>query len=106
MEAAAGSDGKGSSEEEKDAGKTKDSAITEAEQRSASLKEDITLWEEEAAVRTEVRQSPLSGNFVGAFFINTYSAFHILMVYLISLESLLSIALSVGMTICKLLNVV
>lgn len=71
MEAAAGSDGKGSSEEEENAGKTKGSAITEAEQRSASLKENITLWEE-VAVRTEVRQSPLSGNFVGVFCISYF----------------------------------
>jgi hypothetical protein len=105
--AAAGPNGEGSSEEGKDAAKKSSpgSAATDvrAEKMSPSLNEDITLWEEELAVRKEVRNSPISGNFVGAFFVNTYSAMHILVVYLISLESLLSIALSVGMTVCKFL---
>jgi hypothetical protein len=90
--------------EEKDA--SKKSAATGkgvVEIISASMSEDIQLWEEELAVRKEVRNSPITGNFVGAFFVNTYAAWHILVVYLISLESLLSIALSVGMTVCKFL---
>lgn len=62
---------------------------------------EILLWEEEVAVRKQVADSPVTGNFMGAFCVNTYAAIHIFVVYLISLESLLSIGLSVGMTVCK-----
>lgn len=68
---------------------------------ATTSEEDIRLWEEELMVRKDVANSPISGNFVGAFVVNTYSALYILVAYLISLESLLSIALSVGMTVCK-----
>jgi len=64
--------------------------------------DDISLWEEELAVRREVFNSPMSGNFLVAIWIHLYSAMHIFVVYLVSLEMLLSIGLSVGMTICKL----
>ena len=68
---------------------------------NADRSRDLLLWEEELEVRKQVANSAISGNFVGAFFLNTYAALYILVKYLISLESLLSIALSVGMTICK-----
>jgi len=64
-------------------------------------KEDTLLWEEELRIRQEVSESRISGNFLGAFFVNTYSSIHIFVVYLICLESLLSIGLSVGMTVCE-----
>jgi len=69
---------------------------------NAAMSDDTLLWEEELAVRREVFNSPISGNFLVAIWINLYSAMHIFVVYLISLEMLLSVGLSVGMTICKL----
>ena len=74
--------------------------IAEAGSRESSEVEQL-LWEQECQIRQKVARSPVSGNFVGAFFVNTYSAIYIFVVYLISLESLLSIGLSVGMTVCK-----
>jgi hypothetical protein len=62
---------------------------------------DVLLWEQERLIRRQVVESRISGNFLGAFFVNTYSSMHIFVVYLISLESLLSIALSVIMTVCE-----
>ena len=62
---------------------------------------DVLLWEQERLIRRQVVESRISGNFLGAFFANTYSSMHIFVVYLISLESLLSIALSVIMTVCE-----
>ena len=76
-------------------------APNEGDELLSSTREDILLWEKELEVREQVASSPFSGNFVGAFCVNTYAAMHILVVYLISLESLLSIALSVGLTVCK-----
>lgn len=58
------------------------------------------LWKEELAVRQEVATGATS-NPVAAFFVHFYSSLHIFVVHLISLESILSISLSVGMTICK-----
>jgi len=62
---------------------------------------DALLWEQERVIRQQVLESRISGNLLGCFFANTYAAMHIFVVYLISLESLLSIALSVIMTVCK-----
>jgi hypothetical protein len=63
--------------------------------------QDSLLWEEELRVRQQVSDSRISGNFLGAFFVNTYAAMHIFVVYLICLESLLSITLCVIMTVCE-----
>ncbi len=63
--------------------------------------QDSLLWEEELRVRQQVSESRISGNFLGAFFVNTYAAMHIFVVYLICLESLLSITLCVIMTVCE-----
>ena len=62
---------------------------------------DDLLWEEEKTVREQVAKSPFSGNFLGAFLVNIYSAIHIVTVYLISLESIISIILSVSLTVCE-----
>lgn len=60
---------------------------------------DLLLWEEERTVREQVAKSPFTGNFLGAFLVNIYSAIHIVTVYLISLESIISITLSVSLTV-------
>lgn len=65
---------------------------------------DVLLWEDEMSVRDQVSKSPITGNFLGAFFVNIYSAIHIVAVYLISLESIISITLSVSLTVCKLVT--
>jgi hypothetical protein len=62
---------------------------------------DTLLWEEEIRVRQQVSSSRISTNFFSAFLVNTYATLHIFAVYLISFESLLSIGLSVGMTVCE-----
>lgn len=62
---------------------------------------DKELWEEELRVRKHVAESGIGNNVVSAFFLNTYASVHIFAVYLISFESLLSIALSVTMTVCE-----
>ncbi len=62
---------------------------------------DILLWEEEIHIREQVAKSPITGNFLGAFFVNIYSAIYIVTVYLISFESIISITLSVSLTVCK-----
>ena len=64
-------------------------------------KSDALLWEQERLIRQQVLESRISGNLLGCFFANTYAAMHIFVVYLISLESLLSITLSVIMTVCE-----
>jgi hypothetical protein len=58
------------------------------------------LWGEELAVRKSVADG-FSGGILSSFFVNGYSAVLIFAFHLISLESLLSIALSVSMTICE-----
>jgi hypothetical protein len=66
-----------------------------------------SLLDEEIAVRYSVRRQPGAQgkggicNILSMFVINLFSAFLIFAVYLISLESLLSIALSVSLTICE-----
>jgi hypothetical protein len=54
----------------------------------------------EVALRKSIMNG-FSGSVVSAFFVNGYSAVLIFIFHLISLESLLSIALSVTMTICE-----
>jgi hypothetical protein len=58
------------------------------------------LWEEELAVRKAVEHG-WSGNVFGSALVNGYSAMLIFALYLLSVESLLSIGLSVGMTVCE-----
>ena len=58
------------------------------------------LWEQEVALRKSVSKG-VSGNLLSSFLVNGYSAILIFVFHLISLESLLSIALSVSMTICE-----
>jgi hypothetical protein len=58
------------------------------------------LFEEELAVRKAVSNG-FSGNLLSSFVVNGYASVLIFVFHLISLESLLSIALSVSMTICK-----
>ena len=74
--------------------------VNDLEQSDPKSIDDL-LWEEEKAVREEVAKSPFSGNFFGAFLVNIYSAIHIVTVYLISLESIISIILSVSLTVCE-----
>jgi hypothetical protein len=65
------------------------------------------LLQEEIDIRLQVESMPGAQghgglcNVVGSTIVNMISAFLIFAVYLISLESLLSIGLSIGLTICK-----
>jgi hypothetical protein len=65
------------------------------------------LLEEEIAIRKQIRSMPgaqgRGGMFyvVGSTCVNMISAFLVFAMYLISLESLLSIGLCVGLTMCK-----
>lgn len=65
------------------------------------------LLQEEIAIRNRIRSMPGAqgkGGFcyvIGSTIINIVSAFLVFAVYLISLETLLSISLCVGLTICK-----
>jgi hypothetical protein len=70
-------------------------------EQSSSKSIDELLWEEERTVREQVAKSPYTGNFFGAFLVNIYSAIHIVTVYLLSLESIISIVLSVSLTVCE-----
>jgi hypothetical protein len=58
------------------------------------------LEQEESELRERVRKDCKNGVLVH-FFINGYSAVLVFLFYLISLESLFSIALAVSLTICK-----
>lgn len=76
---------------------------TEGVDRKRRMSGSNLLWgEDERMVRKTVAKG-FSGNIFSSFFVNGYSAVLIFTFYLISLESLLSIALSVSMTICKIL---
>lgn len=59
------------------------------------------LWSEEQEVRRTVDQSPVNSNLFVNFLANTYASVSIFVGHLISLESILSISMSVAMTICK-----
>jgi hypothetical protein len=58
------------------------------------------LFTEERALRQQVVRG-CSNSLLGNVLINGYSAILVFLYYLISLESLFSIALSVGLTVCK-----
>jgi hypothetical protein len=72
-------------------------------ERRKSRTNSNLLWEEELVVRESVANG-FSGNILSSFIVNGYSAVLIFAFHLISLESLLSIALSVSMTICEFLR--
>lgn len=76
---------------------------TERETRNAEDEEgseQSVLSEEEKSLRNKV-QKGCGGNYCIAVLINMYSSVLIFSFYLISLECLISIALSVYFTICK-----
>jgi hypothetical protein len=60
----------------------------------------IRLQQDESELRERVRKDCRSG-VLTLFFVNGYSAVLVFVFYLISLESLLSIALAVSLTVCK-----
>ena len=62
------------------------------------------LQEEETRLRTKVANSITSNVFV-RLCLNLYSSLLVFFFYLLSLESILSIALAVTMTICELRNI-
>ena len=73
----------------------------EQQQQQRHNHSDHVYLEEEIKLRKSIHQGWFSGNIVSLLFVNGYSALLVFIFHLISLESLLSIALSVGLTICK-----
>lgn len=62
--------------------------------------DSIKLHQEESELRERVRKDCRSG-VLALFYLNGYSAVLVFVYYLISLESLFSIALTVSLTVCK-----
>ena len=90
------------SNDDDDGGKKSSSSAHDkkSEAEAAAATAGATLLEEEMAVRSEIENGP-SQNLFCSVSINGYSAILIFIFHLISIESILSIGLSVGMTICK-----
>lgn len=80
--------------------KQSSSSIPDKKSVVSATTSPLSLLEEEMIVRTAVDNGP-SGNFLWSVPMNGYSALLIFLFHLISLESILSIGLSVGMTVCK-----
>ena len=94
-------------EHDEDANPVEEAAGTTSSGGSSPRKQkkdngDIYL-EEEVELLKKIKNGCLSGNPIVAVFINGYSSLLIFLFHLISLESILSIALSVALTICKFL---
>lgn len=75
-------------------------ATTTITHQSPLQAEDEALWEHERDLRDRVDRHLVQGNLSVKFLVNFYATIHIFAFHLLSLESVLSIALSVGMTIC------
>ena len=66
------------------------------------VRNDAQVWKSEKTVR-QIAKSGLRGNGFTAPFVNAYAALLVFIFHLISIESLVSIGLSVYLTICKFL---
>ena len=84
-----------------DGGSGGDKTVQASPRQRRQAAQDRALWERQSQLHDAVvATSWVRGNRVVAFFVNFYASILVFAFHLLSLESLVSIALSVGVTIC------